>query len=119
LGQVLGYANIQIQAIREILKTGQLPAADGSLVRLSQVITEANTEVREFIYEVKTTLLFKEGFSTALQQYLTRFEQNFKIRIEVQNLDNLTEEELDLSVGVQLFRIRPSPMCANMPGLVK
>ncbi|KUO73051.1 MAG: hypothetical protein APF77_20480 [Clostridia bacterium BRH_c25] len=105
LGQVLGYANIQIQAIREILKTGQLPAADGSLVRLSQVITEANTEVREFIYEVKTTLLFKEGFSTALQQYLTRFEQNFKIRIEVQNLDNLTEEELDLSVGVQLFRI--------------
>lgn len=105
LGQVLGYTNIQIQAIREMLKAGQLPAVDGSLVRLSQVIMEANTEVREFIYEVKTTLLFKEGFFTALQQYLTHFEQNFQVRTEAQNPDNLTEEELDLPVGVQLFRI--------------
>jgi len=105
LGQVLGYTNIQIQAIREMLKTDQLPVVDGSLVRLSQVIMEANTEVREFIYEVKTTLLFKEGFFAALQQYLIHYEKNFQIRVEVKNPDNLAEEELDLTVGVQLFRI--------------
>jgi len=105
LGQVLGYTNIQIQAIREMLKTGRLPAVDGSLARLSQVITEANTEVREFIYGVKTTLLFKEGFFAALRQYLDHFEQNFQIRTEAQNPDNITEEELGLPAGVQLFRI--------------
>lgn len=105
LGQVLGYTNIQIQAIRELLKSSRIPEADRSLIRLSQVIMEANTEVREFIYEVKTTLLFKEGFFAALQQYLTHFEQNFQIRVEAQNPDGLTDAELDLPVGVQLFRI--------------
>jgi len=105
LGQVLGYTNIQIQAVREMLNTGQLPAIDGSLARLSQVIAEANTEVKEFIYGVKTTLLFKEGFFPALQQYLTHFERNFGVWTQMQNQDNLTEEDLDLTVGVQLFRI--------------
>jgi PAS domain S-box-containing protein len=106
LGQVLGYTNNQIQAIRDMLKTGgKLPDIDRSLVRLSHVITEANTEVREFIYEVKTTLLFKEGFFAALQQYLTHFEQNFQIRVEMHNPDHLTEDELDLTAGMQLFRI--------------
>lgn len=105
LGQVLGYTNIQIQAIREMLKSSRISEVDRSLVRLSQVIMEANTEVREFIYEVKTTLLFKEGFFAALQQYLTHFEQNFQIRIEAHNPDHLTDAELDLPVGVQLFRI--------------
>jgi len=80
LGQVLGYTNIQIQTIREMLgKEHPLPAVDASLLRLSQVITEANTEVREFIYEVKTTLLFKGGLFAALTQYLKHYEQNFQI----------------------------------------
>lgn len=105
LGQVLGYTNIQIQAIREMLKSSRIPEVDRSLARLSQVIMEANTEVREFIYEVRTTLLFKEGFFAALQQYLTHFEQNFQIRVEAQNPDGLTDGALDLPVGVQLFRI--------------
>lgn len=105
LGQVLGYTNIQIQAIREMLKSSQISEVDRSLVRLSQVIMEANTEVREFIYEVKTTLLFKEGFFAALQQYLTHFEQNFQIQVEAHNPDHLTDAELDLPVEVQLFRI--------------
>lgn len=105
LGQVLGYTNIQIEALREMLKAGQLPAVDGSLVRLSQVIAEANTEVREFIYGVKTTLIFKQGFFTALNQYLAHFERNFGIRTEMHNPDSLTEDELDLPAGVQLFRI--------------
>ncbi len=105
LGQVLGYTQIQIKNIREMLKTGELSMVDDSLARLSQVILEANAEVREFIYEVKATLQFKDGFFATLQQYLARFERNFKIRIEAHNPDGLVEEEIDLTAGVQLFRI--------------
>lgn len=105
LGQVLGYTNIQIQVIKDMLEKGQLTEIESNLVRLSQVVTEANTEVREFIYEVKTTLLFKEGFFSALQQYLDHYELNFQIRVKMQNPDNIVEDDLDLSVGVQLFRI--------------
>nr|WP_242854442.1 histidine kinase N-terminal 7TM domain-containing protein [Oxobacter pfennigii] len=105
LGQVLGYTNIQIQTMRDMLKAGQFEAIGRSLDCLSQVIMEANTEVREFIYEVKTTLFFKEGFFAALQQYLIHFEHNFQIQVDMKNPDNLTENELDLPAKVQLFRI--------------
>lgn len=105
LGQVFSYTQMQIKNIQKLLTMGELKAANNSLSRLSQVIMEANTEVREFIYEVKATLLFKEGFFTTLQQHLSRFERNFKIQTEVRNPDGLTEEEIDLAAGVQLFRI--------------
>ena len=105
LGQVLSYTQMQIEEIRERLKTGELTTADDHLVRLSQVILEANTEVREFIYEVNATLLFKDGFFSTLQRYLARFEENFRLRIRVRNPDNVVEEEIDLAAGVQLFRI--------------
>lgn len=105
LGQVFSYTQMQIQNIQKLLTMGELKAADNSLARLSQVILEANTEVREFIYEVKATLLFKEGFFATLQQHLSRFGRNFKIATEVRNPDGLTEDEIDLTAGVQLFRI--------------
>lgn len=105
LGQVLGYTQLQIKDMREKLKNGEAEAVDDSLVRLSQVILEANTEVREFIYDVKSTLLFKNGFFGTLQAYLDRFARNFKIKVETANPDRLTDEEIDLAAGVQLFRI--------------
>lgn len=105
LGQVLGYTNIQIQNIREMLQAGQFSAIEENLNRLSQIIMEANTEVREFIYEVKTTLLFKKGLLAALQQYISHYERNFRIPVETRDLDALNEDELDLTVKVQLFRI--------------
>ncbi len=105
LGQVLGYTNIQIETVRNLLEAGQLSAANRALVRLSQVVSEANTEVREFIYEVKTTALFKKGFFSALDQCLSHYEEHFNIRVHLNNPDNLTEEDLELSAGVQLFRI--------------
>jgi signal transduction histidine kinase len=63
-------------------QAGRLPAADDSLDCLSQVIGEANTEVREFIFEVRNTLFFKDGFFAALRQYLAHFEMRFKIPVE-------------------------------------
>lgn len=105
LGQVLGYINMQIEVIRKMLKNGQPQTIDSSLVALSRVVEEANIEVREFIYEVKTTMIFKNGFFSALMQYLLHFEQNFNIHIETKNPDNITDELIGLPIGIQLFRI--------------
>lgn len=105
LGQVLGYVNMQIELIRKMLKTGLMDTIDNSLAALSRVVEEANTEVREFIYEVRTTLIFKEGFFAALGQYLQHFEQHFHIAVQVQNPDDISDEQIGLPIGIQLFRI--------------
>ena len=57
-----------------MLKNGQPQTIDSSLVALSRVVEEANIEVREFIYEVKITMIFKNGFFSALMQHLLHFE---------------------------------------------
>jgi hypothetical protein len=112
LGQVLGYANLQIQNIREMLQSDRWAEADPTLVRLSQVILEANTEVGEFIYKVKTALPFKEEFFVALQHYLTRFEQNFQIRTDMQNPDNLFSDWNPLHPASSLNPFRPAETLA-------
>ena len=105
VGQVLSYTNLEIQYLRKMLKNSSMNEIDERLNRMFQVVSEAGLEIREFIYEAKTTLIFKKGFSSALQEYLSRFENNYQIKVERRNLEVITEDDLDLAVGVQLYRI--------------
>lgn len=105
LGQVLGYINMQIQLIRSMLPGGDTQAIDNSLASLSKVVEEANTEVREFIYEVKSTQVFKDGFFSSLDQYVSHIRQKFNVEIKIDNSDGLTDSDIGLMAGVQLFRI--------------
>jgi len=105
LGQVLGYVNTQIETVKKLLENNQTQAVEDHLDALSKVVEEANAEIREFIYEVRKTLILKDGFFLALSKYLLHFEQLFSIKTEFQNPDNITDEEIGLSVGIQLFRI--------------
>jgi nitrate/nitrite-specific signal transduction histidine kinase len=47
LGQVMGYVNVQAQAVRELLATGQTEAADAHLARLTAVVQDAHADLRE------------------------------------------------------------------------
>lgn len=105
VGQVLSYTNLEIQYLRSMLKNGRWTELDERLNRMFQVISEASLEIREFIYEARTTLIFKKGFSNALNEYLSRFENNYQIKVERRNLEVISEDDLDLAVGVQLYRI--------------
>ncbi len=105
MGQVFGYVNIQIQNIRDKLNSSRNGTVESDLACLSQVVEEANTEIREFISEVKSSLLFKQGFFASLQQYLERFQANFQIPVALENPERLSDQELDPAAQVQLFRI--------------
>jgi len=105
IGQVMSYTILQIESIRKMLESGKIHNADSTLVRLSKVIEEANAGVREFIYGTRTSLIFSNGFLTAMQKYISHYEESFGISVEVENRGNITDEDIDLSVGVQLFRI--------------
>ncbi|HEX7652845.1 MAG TPA: response regulator, partial [Verrucomicrobiae bacterium] len=105
MGQVLGYVNIQLRNIRDRLDGSKDGTVDDDLARLSQVVEEANTEIREFISEVKSSLLFKQGFFASLRQYLERFQANFQIPVAMENPERLSDQELDPAAQVQLFRI--------------
>lgn len=58
LGQIMGFVNLQAQAIRQYLNQDNLPKVDRCLVRLTEVAQEAHNTVRE-------TILFMRGENCA------------------------------------------------------
>lgn len=107
LAQVLSYANIQAQAVRELLAKGQTDIADAHLVRLVDATQEASADAREYILGANAGISLKQGFPTALRQYLQRFGQTCDLDTEliIPQPEVLAEACLEPTVEVQLLRI--------------
>jgi PAS domain S-box-containing protein len=105
LGQVIGYMNVQAQAIRELLTTGQTDVADAQLARLTAIAQDASADLREYILNLKAVISPEQGFFLALEQYLDQFERNFGIHTEMTVPETLTEGAFEPVVEVQLLRI--------------
>jgi len=105
LGQVMGYMNVQAQAIRELLTTGQTDVADAQLARLTDMAQDASADLREYILNLKAVISPELGFFVALEQYLDQFERNFGIHTEMTVPETLAEGAFEPVVEVQLLRI--------------
>jgi PAS domain S-box-containing protein len=107
LAQVLGYATVQAQAVRELLAKGQTDVADTHLARLVDATREAHADAREYILGVKTGISSEQGFPAALGQYLQRFGQTCGLDTEliVPESEALAEASLEPTVEIQLVRI--------------
>ena len=105
LGQVMGYVNVQVQAIQELLATGQTDVADAQLARLTAIAQDANADLREHILSLRAVILPELGFFLALDQYLQQFEQNSGIHTEMIVPETLAERAFEPVVEVQLLRI--------------
>lgn len=87
LGQILGFVNVQAQAIGEYLKHDQLETAVLCLERLTEVAQEAHNEVRETILSMRSQSVVKvkktADFFIELQRQINSFERNYCINIEL------------------------------------
>ncbi len=108
LAQVLGYLNVQIQAIQALLAAQKSEVAHARLARLIQVVQDAQTDVREYIMNVATTSLDNRDFETMLADYLQRYSETYDLVIEFETSGNEEDKELPPiapEVAVQLMRI--------------
>jgi PAS domain S-box-containing protein len=105
LGQVLGYVNVQAQAAREWLCSGQIEEAEADLARLVAVTQSFHADVREYILSLGATLSPEQGFLPALEQYLERFGRRCGIHTELIVQDGPADGQLELAVEAQLLRI--------------
>jgi len=105
LGQVLAFVNVQSQAARQLLATGQEGAADALLSRLLSVVQEAHADVRDYILGAKTGLPAEEGFVPALENCLQRFREMSGIRTTLSLPRKWEEAALSPDAEVQLLCI--------------
>jgi signal transduction histidine kinase len=105
LGQVLGYANMQIDAAAKLSREGQGIAAAIQLDRLGGIIRETHAEVREYIMNLRTTPAFNRPFFTVVQQYLEGFTSNYDIQADMTIGSSWNGTTFSPDVQLQIFRI--------------
>jgi PAS domain S-box-containing protein len=85
LGQILGFVNVQAQAVQEYIKHGKTAQAEACLVRLSEVARETHDHVRETIHAMRGEAPEHEtsagDFIKKLEHELQFFDHNTDMRI--------------------------------------
>ncbi len=109
LSQGLAFLNLQAQAAQLCLQAGQDESARAHLARFGEVARELQGDVRGLISNLLAVSLPSEGFCSALNQTLARFEEQTGLSA---TLDITGDEQticdparLSPATGVQLLRI--------------
>jgi signal transduction histidine kinase len=105
LGQVLGYAGMQVEAAAKLSRDGRGEAAAMQLDRLGAMIREAHADVREYILNLRTAPSLQRPFFTAVQQYLQSFTSNYDIQTELSIAPSVKGQTFPPDVQEQIFRI--------------
>ena len=104
-GQLLGYVNLQAQAIRKLVQDGENAKAEAQLSRLANAAQEAHTDLRESIANLKVGSLEKWSFLGNLQQHLVTYQNTYAIGTELVIPGGLDINALKPGTSVQLFRV--------------
>ena len=105
LGQVLGYASMQVDAVAKLSREGQGEASATQLDRLGDMIREAHAEMREYIMNLRTTPALHRPFFTAVQQYLDGFTSNYDIQTDLTFGSSWNGTTFSSDTQMQIFRI--------------
>jgi PAS domain S-box-containing protein len=104
LAQVLAFIDTQGQTVRRLLKQGDLASADACLARLVEVARSGEIDLRDSIRGMRLTLSAHGLFAT-LEQHLDHIQENFGIRIHLEQSESFDENLLQPLVEAQLLRI--------------
>ncbi|NJD59965.1 MAG: PAS domain S-box protein [Anaerolineae bacterium] len=104
-GQLLGYVNLQAQAIRKLVHDGENEKAEAQLSRLASAAQEAHTDLRESISNLKVGSLEAWSFLGTLQQHLASYQNIYAINTELVIPGGLDINALKPGTSVQLYRV--------------
>ncbi len=102
LGQILSFSNVQIQAIRQQIKKGNMQLADDYLLSLNDIIRNAHKDIREYVYNIRDNNQYKENFLKLLRELVDDFRRNSNIDISIIDLNNsLNDIEFVNKIGLE------------------
>jgi len=113
LAQVLGYINVQVQALEALLKQGKVEEVESELKIMREAVLTAHQDVRENILSLRTTLANEKGLIPATTEFLEEFgiqtgiSVNFHYPIGVElDLSSLAEVQLVCILREALTNVR-------------
>ncbi len=105
LGQVMGYVNVQAQAARDYLTSGDDETAAQLLTRLVEIAQEGHDDVRGYILGLKAETAPRQDFFAALEQYRQHLNQAFGFQVTLNLPAELPMTLATTAVETQLLHI--------------
>ena len=104
LAQSLGFLNIKASLTDDLLTNQKLEEAHESLLELKRVTKSVYMDVREGIFNLRTTASTVVGFFPTLRAYLKEYSEHYGLEVRIE-ADVDPEIELSPEVANQLMRI--------------
>lgn len=105
LGQVMGYINVQSQAVQVLLAEGQTAAAQINLRQMVQAAQDAHTDIRNYILGLRLPTTLSGDFRETLEAYLRQFSESCGIRASLSYPDDSPPAPFAPAVEEQVLRI--------------
>jgi len=81
LGQMMGYLNVQAQAVDTLLDQGHYEAAQRNLTDLSQAAQNAHQEIRAHILDLRPADTPRQDFLSAVHDYTQQFSRRYNLPV--------------------------------------
>jgi PAS domain S-box-containing protein len=106
VGQVLSFVNTQAQVIQDMISQGNAAAAVAALAQLSLVANDANTDIRDYILNTKSSRI-DAGFFDAIRSFLDKYTVMSGIQtvLSLPPAEEFSENILSSQAKIQLLRI--------------
>ncbi len=104
LGQVVGYMNLETQNALHLIESSQTALAQATLQRMSEVVTEAQADMRELLLGMRQGFSASSNFFTALDTYIQEFSRIYALPIGL-HLPSLGKPPV-LAPGVEVHLLR-------------
>jgi signal transduction histidine kinase len=105
MAQLLGYVNTKAMAVRLLLNTGQVEAAEQHLMQLEEAARKLFVDVREAILDLKMSGQEGEGLVASLQEFVAQFTRLSGLPVDLQIDPNVKGLPLSAEIDLQMLRI--------------
>jgi PAS domain S-box-containing protein len=105
LGQLLGAVSMQAQAARKFLADANFAQADAHLARLTTVAQNAQTQIRDYIAQLKSPTNTERRFFTLLANHLETLKNDFGLAVTLEIASDVRERGFPAEIGAQLEKI--------------
>lgn len=105
IGQILGFINFQAQAIKQNLQKEDIEIIASKLEQLVEVTQTAQSDIRDYIHNVRNSNNLEKNFLVSLKNMIQRFEEQYGLTIILKLTEQLTGEELSPIKYVNILNI--------------
>ncbi|MCK6628350.1 MAG: PAS domain S-box protein [Anaerolineae bacterium] len=105
VAQALGYLNLKMTVVRDLLAYNRLDEVDANLRELKQIINETYADIRGEIFNLRTDPVSTVNFLETLRQYLDKYKRFYHLEVELVFETDETHFNFPSEISIAFIRV--------------